>query len=209
MGKLIEKEGKFYKECGIVMLETTNVNNSLKGYLDKSLLFSYQKEYKTIPAEENFTGHFHLYITSDDEIKEGDRIYHIKDNYVDSQPAWYDHKILAGTWKKIIASTNQTLGLPQPSDKLIQAYIEAYNKGEKIEKVLVEYDEVIGKYSKSKDDTYFIPKLKDNKIIIKKVKDKLECNRSQLLKLVHDVADFIENKNSTEFNIDKWIEENL
>ena len=80
----------------------------------------------------------HLYIISDDEIKEGDwyiaegKIYRAS---VDHMPELYKH-----SHKKIIATTDESLNLPQPSKQFIQKYIEEYDKGNIIEDILVEYE---------------------------------------------------------------------
>ena len=103
----------------------------------------------------------HLYIISDDEIKDGD--YFLADNRLNTTsnkglPNWvlckctkvknswvYCNEIPDeghnGDWcKKIIATTDESLNLPQPSQQFIQKYIEEYNKGNIITDVLVEYD---------------------------------------------------------------------
>lgn len=89
----------------------------------------------------------HLYITTDEEIKEGGwfignsmgakledikRCKFIKDNiYYTSEDEGY------GIARKIVASTDPKLKLPQPS----QDFIEAYCKAGGIDKVLVELNE--------------------------------------------------------------------
>jgi hypothetical protein len=226
MSQIIEKEGKHYIQGKVVMIAS---NRESKLYLmqgDKrnTILCRSSINYKqeSFPNQQNQ----HLYITSDDKIKEDDWCYDSKHNIVfkcdtiapytvckdDSKHISLLDDNLKRSFeiencKKIIATTDTSLGLPSPSESFIKAYIEAYNNGNVIDDVLVEYESI---YADRATNTWeFILKLKDSNIIIKKVKDKLECNRSQLLKLVHDVGDYIEDKNSTEFNIDKWIEENL
>lgn len=122
----------------------------------------------------------HLYIISDDEIKEGDWII-------------WNNKIVQAidtayhTAKKIIATTDTSLKilderksidipnvggglyfikLPQPSQQFIEKYIESYNKGEVITDVLVEYV----KYTWEWDYKLKVTP-KDNTITIKKIKD--------------------------------------
>jgi len=103
-------------------------------------------------------GNQHLYIISDDEIKEGD--WYLVNQYgngllLATKPATiedikYQHKFEC---KKIIATTDKSLTtketvypeelihpLPQPSESFIQKYIENYNKGEVIKEVMVECD---------------------------------------------------------------------
>lgn len=175
--RVIEKEGQFYKECMVVMLDTDTPSK---------LGFLTQKGKDVFNDLRWFKGHElpkildsvnqHLYITSDDEIKEGDWVI-----FRGGKPFRCGSDEHAGLgFLKIIATTDTSLGLPQPSDKFIQAYIEAYNKGEKIDKVLVEYEKKWeyhdGPHPTIKDvqmwrELVGYPKLKDNNIIIKKVKD--------------------------------------
>lgn len=85
---------------------------------------------------------YNLYITSDDEIKEGDWCYSIKKNSV-FQSNGQNHSPAS---KKIIATTDKSLMhlnekdnyeeyIPQPS----QAFIEKYCKVGGIDEVMVEY----------------------------------------------------------------------
>jgi len=134
--------------------------------------------------------------------------------------------------KKIIATTDTSLGYtdhrispvpnfcsyPSPSESFIKAFIEAYNNGNIIEDVLVEiekanYDKWFENGGSPVFDTL---KLKDNNIIIKKMKD--SWNREEhidnLLKFKSDLL--VEIMRCKELDIslqksftDKWIEENL
>lgn len=260
MSKLIEKEGKFYKECGVVMLNSDKesvlyLREVWSGPMLCRSSISYKQE--SFPNQQNQ----HLYITSDDEIKEGDKvlIFNNEGNIKifspkicstvaksmnlsnkDSDPT--QHK-----YKKIIATTDKSIGFtdhkispvpnfcefPQPSDKFIQAYIDAFNKGEKIEKVLVEYTK--NGYSKQGKSHFEIldtanqpfpkdvgnlwfnwePKLKDNNIIIKKMKD--SWSREELLSTLnveslrekfHSQSGMFINK-QTSYEIIQWIKDSL
>lgn len=111
---------------------------------------------------------YHLYIISDDEIKEGDWI--LRKNYDErykgdifhdlpfNQIVQSGHNSLQTPLaKKIIATTDTSLklcinpknskfgisqinSLPQPSQQFIEEYIEEYNKGCPIIDILVEYE---------------------------------------------------------------------
>jgi hypothetical protein len=168
----------------------------------------------------------HLYIISDDEIKEGDWFYSEIDNKVFQRQ--YNIIILEGD-KKIIATTDTSLMigfsnkklnsnyLPQPSQQFIEKYIESYNKGEVITDVLVEY---INEYS---DDNSFsitnnpikvnqILKVnpKDNTITIKKLKD--SWNKEEIINKLYQLKLDCINKHYGQIiniDIDKWIKENL
>jgi len=107
----------------------------------------------------------HLYIISDDEIKEGDYKYNSKTNCIGKHnregKGLPDELKKASEWcKKIIATTDISLAnqcirkdhtltnnysnvLPQPSQQFITKYIESYNKGEVNTDVLVEYESSI------------------------------------------------------------------
>ena len=95
---------------------------------------------------------WNLYIISDDEIKKGDyvyvacsevNVYEIRQitEYYNGQFLFNDKSQIDMNYcKKIIATTDVSLGLPQPSQQFIQKYIEEYNKGNIITDVLVEYE---------------------------------------------------------------------
>ena len=168
------------KQCKVVMLPT----NEAKGDFSKeriypcllkhSWMFDENETGKLIYSDSNIrtpTQLQHLYIILDDEIKEDDWC-------IDSDRNIFQHKnhfpISIGQ-RKIIATTDDSLGLPQPSQQFIQKYIEAYNKGNIITDVLVEYEYLL-------DDMVVLPywKLKvnpkDNTITIKKVKENFTKN---------------------------------
>lgn len=105
----------------------------------------------------------HLYITSDEEVKEGDYVFDTRDNFVlqfnSKRGLEIYHEKELNSFKKIIATTDKSLGfnehfidplnnranqrfttLPQPSAEFIPYFIEEYNKGNIITEVLVEYE---------------------------------------------------------------------
>ena len=215
------------KRVKVVMISTNQKLNSLKGYLDKSLLFNYQKEYKTIEAEKGFTGHFHLYIISEDKPRAGD--WSIYQNKI--------HKcvedIVGDEFKKIIATTDKLTYkcnelkvdyfLPQPSQQFIEKYIESYNKGNIITDVLVGYE---SKFETIQEGLPGFPEdniswwnnkikvnSKDNTIVIKKLKDSWDREemKKTLSKIVFDIEapNKIEHVKEVQSFIDSWIEENL
>ena len=211
-----------FKREQVVMLPTNNTVNALKGYSDKSLLFKYSPEYKSIPAEIKFVSYFHLYIISDDEIKKGDWKYCTNKKMFGQDLATTIHT------KKIIATTDRSLqintfykvtgvfdgGLPQPSQQFIEKYIEEYNKGNIITDVLVEY-ETLKTTANNKHfgegHIYSITnKLKinpkDNTITIKKLKD--SWNREEVSNLIKLFANNYQYA-SNDIGYNKWIEENL
>ena len=146
-----------FKRAKIIMLPTkNNTENVLKGYNDNSLLFKYAKEYKSIPAECDYVSFYHLYIISDDEIKEGDWVLtnlHKKiEQVLNNKTSLFYYQQRA---KKIIATTDISLkidnphydigllayiSLPQPSQQFITKYIEEYNKNQVIIDILIKYE---------------------------------------------------------------------
>jgi len=153
-----------YKRAKVIILPTENKQNAI--WLDNSGYLLYNQFLIKQKAEGSFQ---HLYIISDEEIKEGDWCYD-KSNY---HIVKYSHKVVSlyfvqkpnnlkqgegystekENLKKIIATTDTSLKyqysenhpfdlicLPQPSQQFIEKYIESYNKGEIITDVLVEYE---------------------------------------------------------------------
>ena len=199
------------KKCKIVMLPTNQQTKYLMVYSDvektkgKLILNGLKNdEYKEYQ---------HLYIISDDEIKEGDWFYNIHSKIVGKAAFNFGKDGLA---KKIIATTDSSLtlymggynmgkSLPQPSQQFIQKYIEEYNKGNVITDVLVEYGII---YEGRSYDLYNPDKLKvnlkNNTITIKKVKD--SWNREEILNDIEQAI--IQGLDIGQYR-DKWIKENL
>ena len=177
----------------------------------KQLIFL--EDSKGIVKTKNKNGH--LYVLSDDEIKEGDWCYDLKNNCILQAKSSYEGMRI----KKIIATTDTTLGLPQPSRQFIEKYIEEYNRGNIITDVLIEYElisneEYFGNTVNPDNDVpYFDEKLKinpkDNTITIKKVKD--SWNRGEVIILLKKVLAESKEQYSLldRVGINKWIEENL
>ena len=140
-----------FKKAKVVMLPTNQKTKYLMVYSDvektkgKLILNGLKNdEYKEYQ---------HLYIISDDEIKEGDWFYNIHSKIVGRAAFNSGKDELA---KKIIATTTDTslyihqketvslpervFYLPQPSQQFIQKFVEEYNKGNVITDVLVEYE---------------------------------------------------------------------
>lgn len=149
----------------------------------------------------------HLYIISDDEIKEGNSILNTKTGKIEKELSKDEIRLFwEKEWKVIISSTNKSLGLAQPSQQFIKKFIEEYNKSNIITYVLVEYEEdtcsrckgegteiiaILGERPclKCKGDGILSKNIKlkinpkDNTITIKKVKD--SWNREELIELFH------------------------
>jgi len=172
----------------------------------------------------NYISCQHLYITSDDEIKESDWVYNKVQKTVFKADASFmklignslstNHKIIATTDKSLLSSNSiphprggnskQMVGtLPQPS----QAFIEKYCKEGDIDEVLVEYER-IDTYHKTLDGSSWgklIPKVDShNTITIHSIKN--SWNREEVIELCKTAAnDYVE----IITNEANWIKENL
>lgn len=123
----------------VIMLSTNDKAAPILSYLDdKGLIYFPQDEWNNKDLTKR-----HLYITSDEEIKEGDWflsmfsnhiLYNVKSDNNDDYPN-------VSGYKKIIATTNKSLGLPEPSIGFIKKFIERYNAGNPITEVTVDYEE--------------------------------------------------------------------
>ena len=96
--------------------------------------------------------YFNLYVTSDEEIKEGDWYFDLYPeapfgvgdmdiNSVNCICKCNNPKSLDEGTYKIIASTDIRLNLPKLQYSFIEKYQDKYNEGNKIKEVLVEYEE--------------------------------------------------------------------
>jgi hypothetical protein len=232
--KIIELNGKHYIECSVVMLQAKNTQIDNKNQLflatqDKRTHYplrisgvpnspiSYRKE--CIKQ--------YLYFLSSEEIKEEDWILNINTNSVTQHTG---HGSMEW-WNKIIATTEIELGtleyskrcmksyfyhLPQPSPKFVKAYIEAFNKGEKIEKVLVEYKVIENWKHPEFVGTNNILKLNSsNEITIKKVKSSWTredvvdlCKKAYREGAAYSIGSH-DNFKQIHLTEDEWLKENL
>ena len=128
---------------------------------------------------------YHLYFLSDEEIKEGDWVLETL-NKVIFQVKGKSNDYKNSTFKKIIATTDRELRnggqvckLPQPSQLFLEKYVEEYNKGNQIKKVMVEYE---NQYYDGEQWFYKVKvNSKDNTITIRKVKDSLSREEVEYL----------------------------
>jgi hypothetical protein len=153
--KTIQINNKHYQECDVVMLST---DKSSKIWRD-----AITGEFKTIPYLDKRNLNQNLYILSNEEIKEDDWGYKVNfDKSVDKNQIWKFHTKPTNKqdWKKIIVTTDSSLKvktkltthisikfLPQIPQQFIEHFINEYNKGNVISKVLVEVD-MIAKYER-------------------------------------------------------------
>ena len=179
-----------FKKCKVLLLPTNEKSKIILSFKEKS--FNQLIEPKlTLIKESNYQlsniQSQHLYIISDDEIKEnGTHFYsphsgqlHISGNHTDYKAVNNNgcKKIIATTdtslyihQKETVSLPERVFYLPQSSQQFIQKYIEEYNKGNVITDVLVEYEYLL-------DDRTVLPywnlkvNTKDNTITIKKLKE--------------------------------------
>lgn len=218
------------RKAKVVMLPTRKAENSLLMYNNKSLILQfksngfYTQEYlKSIHADSH-----HLYITSDEEIKEDwvynqhctnyPKIFKVKSEWLNNEGIYkgeiYLQKIIATTDKslkiRLLNSSGLSEGeyettLSQPSKQFIDAYIQSYNIKQPIEHVLVDYEEIeyghVDDYSKPHGFETRLKVDKANYITITKIKN--SWNKEEVKKLINLYATtFVDG------NIDQWIDDN-
>lgn len=172
MNKLKEIGNKYYQECEVVMLDSNN--KSYFGFLTKKgkEVFNDLRYFNMEMPQILDSVNQHIYFLSNEEIKEDDWcifMYDLAPKYGICKGRNIQDKSLA---KKIITTTDTSLGLPQPSKSFIQAYIKAYNEGKPITKVLIEYE--IKNISDDEGFFNLTERIKinsSNEITIKKVKN--------------------------------------
>lgn len=219
-----------FKKAQVIILPTEDKTNIS---LNKNNTLILRDAYIISQDDEKYQ---HLYIISDDEIKEGDCVLttlHSKiEQVLNNKTSLEFYKQRA---KKIIATTNTVLSrelriqvgddsnyidvkYPQPSQQFIEKYIESYNKNEVITDVLVEllseesYGCDLAYYGLSEPELKVNPK--DNTIIIKEIKDtwNREEVKAKLLELLKDISDdetLLHHYAGDYREFNNWIEENL
>jgi len=180
----------------------------------------------------------HLYIISDDEIKEGEYYYNnlyndirqcsSKEKYQTER--YINNPLEKNRNKKIIATTNTSLKidnpnydigklayitLPQPSQQFITKYIESYNKGEVITDVLVEYLNELADFQNTFNTHTNQFNLKNNVLKVNPKDNtitikKLKDNwsREEVITLLRNLHLDYIEGNNNK-GLNKWIEENL
>ncbi len=191
----------------VVMLATNEKAYTELIFRENRLMFQNKKSFKN-DRKWSETKHFHLYILSDEEIKEGDWyenngvIFRADDKFDEGNNPNQNKNN-----KKIITTTDSSLKiagndydprsktgrewifLPQPSQSFIEVFVEEYNKGNIITEVMVEYENntpkfiPIDKFNSKDLQDYIKLKInpKDNTITIRKIKD--SWNKEELTEL--------------------------
>lgn len=178
--------------------------------------------------------YIHLYILSDEKINEGDWCMCDDRMSIYEDPKYFVGKcksifngwihVIDGQgenpdWtKKIIASTDKNLNLPEPSPQFVEKYVEEYNKRNFIDNVDVLFQTdwnpetimCMEGYGDNPDKHPYVPKPKvdkNNYITITKIKD--SWSKDELTQIIHDYREFAWKKGLTLQECDKWIMENL
>lgn len=182
------------KTCKIFMLPTGNETGELwKNRATDSI----HSDVMNLVKNKLYYG-YHLYVVSDGDFEIDDyflegEIQNLKPRKIQTRDLLedlYDYE----KERKIIATTDSSLGLYQPSKEFIEDFIIRYNNRNVTTEVLVEYvDETI------------------SNVIMKKIKQNFsrEELRPILLKLVHDVSDVMNREDTTGFELNPWMENNL
>jgi hypothetical protein len=214
--EIIKIGDKSYIKAKVVMLPTNEKANIQKNELNEVFNLTYPQH-----SNQGYISQ-HLYITSDEEIKESEYGIDIRDNKI-----FICERLLSNCYEcgilqyqksychKIIATTDTSLGLPQPSPQFIHKYIEEYNKGNIINDIMVEYETKLEwTYSHSgrkiqEEGNPFLKVDKNNQITITKVKDSWSrdevidlCRKSHL----HGEQGALKLHDET---FKDWVEENL
>lgn len=196
---------------------------------EKAKLVINENHYLTLsPSFMNCTDYQNLYIISDEEIKEGEILPYLmkwENGYELFNSNNGIRKSKVDKAKRIIATTDKSLNLPQPSSEFIFVFIREYNKGNVIEDVMVEYDGYIcdsGHEMSYKTACVYphcdkpnYPKLKvdkNNYITITRVKD--SWNREEVTEILDGFRYYLEERYGYSLGLldsqDKnWIEQNL
>lgn len=156
---MLNINNKLYKACDVVMLATEEkIERGLwlrKPKFETCSYLFYNILVGPVHSNEKYQ---HLYILSDEEIKVGDWI--LNNLLMDKSPIQVTKELLEDGLlkedKKIIATTDRSLiekiemlgtgstyvfNLSQPPQSFIDYFVEQFNKGNVIDKVLVEWEE--------------------------------------------------------------------
>lgn len=193
------------KKCKLVMLASNQ-----KAITNQLFISDNKQLYNCLKGIDCRFDAQHLYILSDEDIKEGDWVECNKQIYQHNSRAYStaEKKIIATTDTSLLSNkvlryregnlgeATDYLPLPQPSQSFIEKYIEKYNKGKRITGVMVEYEgfecsnghymnhQTVCNYPHCEQNNYpkFKVSSKDNTITIKPVKD--SWNRDEVDSLI-------------------------
>lgn len=217
-----------FKRVKVVMLATEEKAVENQICINSIQMFMWTKQHDLVAhtlVEYKETKRQHLYFLLDlgVEIKRGDWCYNILSHrLLQSAEDLPDYRFSGN--KKVIASTDPSLNLPQPSLGFIKKFIEKWEDDEKIEEVEVEYEEIdINPYSPTWEQDYIkfgerhVPNMqevlkinrKDNTITIISVKN--SWDKKELIELIktfgRDFGLYVDTVHKQE--IKDWLIKNL
>lgn len=194
-----------YKKCKVVILDTKQVNNNGQLFFKEStkeLVYS-ETSISNGSDSPNYKAK-HLYILSNDEIKEGDWFYSKLSNQI------FKEKQIKGkhtnqNYQKIIATTDSSLKLleedvsgsngdpifkplPQIPQLFIEQFIDKYNTDQLIKEIIVKVN-------------------LDNSINIRSLKD--SYSRKEVIKLCLKAYNITPNRETMLDDFKKWANENI
>ena len=213
----------------VVMLPT---EKATKLFLDSSDRLILDKKEDTNP-EDKGTSNQHLYIISKEKPQIGDWCINYSLLYQIDDRDSLNHVFLR--WKKIIATTDKSLGLPLIHDSFLSPYIKAYNEGKQIKEADLEFDNYIVKMSSNVasdghyegtcpqcksyahwmgtggmtcDKCYVIKTRPDNTVIIHQSNT---YTRQEVIDLFNKMSIDLDDKykNFPSFGVSRWVVENL
>ena len=217
--KTIQINNKHYKECDVVMLETTKTNNLNDIVLNPEKTRLATLNPLTIDSKQPCTNQ-HLYILSNDEIKEGESCYdEIEKRIIINQ---YKNQVSKQRFK-VIATTDSSLQfaidkspypmeihlLPQIPQQFIEYFISEYNKNNVISKVLIKVNIMNKGYDKIGDYPYqecTKLKLNQNNEISILTEQKQNYSREEVIELLYKHT---EDMFKSKMDLESWIKENL
>ena len=210
------------KEHQIIMLPSEKPSNIKLGVKVKSITHSpmrYVTDEDFDSDEWNKFGTFqHLYILSDEEIKEGDWYYNELDKAVRKNNTInhsYHKKIIATTDVLALNKGYSTTGgiVPQIPKHIIEAYVK-----KPFDKVMVEYDffEGVGKdYGYDSEDMSIQKLNQDGTLAVSLVEEKMysrEYLKPKFIQFYQELKNMTEDKGKmhlTYDDVEQWIKENL
>jgi hypothetical protein len=233
--KLTEINSKFYQECEVIILPTHDQTQIAKSHKSNHLIYADKPMSDTQNNRDGYTNQ-HLYILSDEEIKEGDwyMYCHFGEWIISNSRETLKNRTNTlenlnkdSYYKKIIVTTDESLkpscicseneaiycgskcqkSLPRPSDDFLKAFVKAQGKG--FEKVLVEYEDYWVQVAHSMDVAYKVKVAPDNIITIRPVQEeKTSWSREEVITLIQKLEVDGANYFGQAF-LKQWISENL
>lgn len=209
--KIIEREKKSYIKANLCMLPANKASN-IGLYPDNSIAYA-DKDNLTDILSSKIAKPQHLYLTINEDVKDGEWCIIDGNDVVKWKYQKYRHYHDL-TYEKIIATTDKSLNegtanIPQ----LSQVFIEDYCKKGSVDEVLVEVEPVeFGRINgEIIYDWEYVLKInsKDNTVIT----EFLESERKFSLEEIRKIVKYVNNNNFSfpieNWDIKKWIKENL